>query len=49
LIYAGLAEYVALLTSIGGGITFTSIEPTVTVVVIVGVAVFLFWLVVFKL
>ena len=49
MIYAGLAEYFALLTSMGGGITFTSVEPTVTVVVIVGVAVFLFWLVVYKL
>jgi hypothetical protein len=48
MINAGLAEYAALLTGVGG-ITLTSAEPTMTVIVIVGVFLFLFWLVVFKL
>lgn len=48
MINAGLAEYAALLTAVGG-INFTSVEPTLTVIAIVGGIIFLFWLVVFKL
>jgi len=48
LIHAGLAEYAALLSGIGGG-TLTKFEPTITVIAIVACLIFLFWLVVFKL
>jgi len=48
MIHAGLAEYVALLSGIGGG-TLTKFEPTMTVIAIVACLLFLFWLVVFKL
>jgi hypothetical protein len=48
MINAGLAEYGAILTGIGGT-TLTSVEPTVTVIAIVGGIIFLLWLVVFKL
>jgi hypothetical protein len=48
MINAGLAEYAALLTGIGGT-TLTSVEPTMTVIAIVGGIIFLFWLIVFKL
>jgi len=48
MIHAGLAEYAALLSGIGGG-TLTNFEPTTTVIVIVACIIFLFWLVVFKL
>lgn len=48
MINAGIAEYAAILTGIGGT-TFTSIEPTMDVILIGGVIIFLFWLVVFKL
>jgi hypothetical protein len=48
MINAGLAEYAALLTGIGGT-TLTSVEPSITVIAIVGGIIFLFWLVVFKL
>lgn len=48
MIYAGLAEYAALLTAIGGA-TLASVEPNMTVIAVVGGIIFLFWLVVFKL
>jgi hypothetical protein len=48
MINAGLAEYGALLAGIGGT-TLTSVEPSMTVIAIVGGIIFLFWLVVFKL
>jgi len=48
MIHAGLAEYAALLSGIGGG-TLTKFEPTMTVIAIVACLLFLFWLVVFKL
>jgi arginine exporter protein ArgO len=49
MINAGIAEYAAILTGIGGGTTITSFEPALNVIVIVGGIIFLFWLVVFKL
>jgi len=49
MINAGIAEYAAIFTGIGGGTTLTSFEPTWNVIVIVGGIIFLFWLVVFKL
>jgi hypothetical protein len=48
MIKAGIAEYAAILTGIGGT-TLASFEPTTNVIVIAGVILFLFWLVVFKL
>lgn len=48
MIHAGIAEYAALLTAMGG-FTLTSVEPTVTVIAIVAGVIVLFWLVVFKL
>jgi hypothetical protein len=48
MIYAGLAEYGALLSGIGGT-TLTSVGPSMTVIAIVGGIIFLFWLIVFKL
>jgi len=48
MIHAGLTEYGALLSGIGGG-TLTNFEPTMTVIAIVAGIIFLFWLVVFKL
>jgi hypothetical protein len=48
MINAGIAEYAAILTGIGGT-TFTSIDPATNVILIGGVILFLFWLVVFKL
>lgn len=48
MIRAGIAEYAAILGGIGGA-PLTSVEPTLSVVLIVGGIVVLFWLVVFKL
>jgi hypothetical protein len=48
MINAGIAEYAAILTGIGGT-TLASIDPTTNVILIGGVILFLFWLVVFKL
>ena len=48
MIHAGIAEYAATLTGIGGT-SLTSFEPTLNVILIVGGIVLLFWLVVFKL
>ena len=48
MINAGIAEYAAVLTGIGGT-TLASFEPATNVLVIFGVILFLFWLVVFKL
>ena len=48
MIHAGLAEYAALLSGIGGG-GLTNIEPAMTVIAVVACIIFLFWLVVFKL
>lgn len=48
MIHAGIAEYAAILTGIGGT-SLTNIEPTWNVILIVGGMVVLFWLVVFKL
>ena len=48
MVHAGLAEYGALLSGIGGG-ALTNFEPTMTVMAIVACILFLFWLVVFKL
>ena len=48
MISAGLAEYAALLTGIGGA-SLASFEPSITFLAVVGCAVFLFWLIVFKL
>jgi hypothetical protein len=48
MVHAGLAEYGALLSGIGGG-GLTNFEPTMTVMAIVACILFLFWLVVFKL
>lgn len=45
---AGIAEYAAILTGIGGT-TLAGFEPTMNVILIGGVILFLFWLVVFKL
>lgn len=48
MIHAGIAEYAALLTGIGGT-TLTGFEPTMNVILLGGVILFLFWLAVFKL
>jgi hypothetical protein len=48
MVHAGLAEYAAILTGIGGT-TLASGEPTMAVIAVVGTIIFLFWLVVFKL
>ncbi|HEY4719257.1 MAG TPA: hypothetical protein VJ386_11370 [Candidatus Deferrimicrobiaceae bacterium] len=48
MVHAGIAEYAAILTGIGGT-TLASVEPTMTVIAVVGGIIFLFWLVVFKL
>lgn len=48
MINAGIAEYAAILTGIGGT-TIASFEPTMNVILIGGIIIFLFWLVVFKL
>ncbi len=48
MVHAGIAEYAAILTGIGGT-TLASGEPTMTVIAVVVGIIFLFWLVVFKL
>ena len=48
MIHAGIAEYAAILTGIGGT-ALTGFEPTWNVILIAGGIVVLFWLVVFKL
>ncbi len=48
MIHAGIAEYGAILTALSG-FTLSGMEPTTTVILIAVGAVFLFWLVVFKL
>src|SRR4030067_1129707 len=48
MVHAGIAEYAAILTGIGGD-TLAIGEPSMTVIAVVGGILFLFWLVVFKL
>jgi hypothetical protein len=48
MINAGIAEYAAMLAGIGGT-TLAGFEPTTNLLLIVGGAIFVFWLFVFKL
>ena len=54
MIYAGIVEYAAILAAISGNTfasisSFTSLEPTWTLILVIGGFIFFFWLFVFKL
>jgi len=54
LMYAGIVEYAAIIAAISGSTltsitSFTGVEPTLNLFLIVGGIIFVFWLFVFKL
>jgi hypothetical protein len=51
MIYAGIVEYSAIIAAMGGISlsSLTSLEPSLTVILIVGGFILFFWLIVFKL